>query len=456
MCNEDGTHPHRLQRRDLQPRDAAAGLQARGHPIELRATPKPSFTCTRNRGTASWSSFRACSPSRSGTRAAGCSGARPPRHQAAVLRRDRHRPRVRLRDQGPAGQRPRSRGVRQSVLPEYLAMRFVAGERTFFRGIRKLLPGTVLTWTAGDRVQTHATGMCHRRPSAGGECTTGGRPDTRASRESRQDSPDERCSSGCVSLRRHRLDRLDGMMARAATSRVKTFSVGFHERDANELPYARLAADRLGTEHHEVTVTAAAFFDALPRLSGTKTSRSRSHPAFHFILLRDWQRPREGRADRRRRRRALSRLQPLPRDALECAPRTTVLGGRAARHTSWVRAAVRALPRRLGRIARRTFLALEPDIRDLYFENFAVFPLSVQQQMLRRDTARRRRSVCGRTGCFERGPWRPARSDLRVDHKTYLHRAPDETGSDEHGGIDREPRAVSRRSAGRAPRHDAR
>src|SRR5438094_8950229 len=33
------------------------------------------------------------------------------------------------------------------ALPEFLANRFVAGEGTFFRGVRKLLPGRTLTWS---------------------------------------------------------------------------------------------------------------------------------------------------------------------------------------------------------------------------------------------------------------------------------------------------------------------
>jgi asparagine synthase (glutamine-hydrolysing) len=36
--------------------------------------------------------------------------------------------------------------------------------------------------------------------------------------------------------------------------RVRTFSIGFDERGYSELPYARMVADRYGTEHHEMTV----------------------------------------------------------------------------------------------------------------------------------------------------------------------------------------------------------
>src|SRR5207245_11765283 len=38
----------------------------------------------------------------------------------------------------------------EAILPEFLARRFVAGEETFFRGVRKLLPGRSLAWSPGD------------------------------------------------------------------------------------------------------------------------------------------------------------------------------------------------------------------------------------------------------------------------------------------------------------------
>jgi asparagine synthase (glutamine-hydrolysing) len=43
-------------------------------------------------------------------------------------------------------------------------------------------------------------------------------------------------------------------MARLASGPVKTFSVGFPEADFSEVQYARLVADRFGTEHHELIV----------------------------------------------------------------------------------------------------------------------------------------------------------------------------------------------------------
>jgi asparagine synthase (glutamine-hydrolysing) len=60
-------------------------------------------------------------------------------------------------------------------------------------------------------------------------------------------------------------------MLRAADARgaLKTFSVGYAEDDTqseDELAYARMAADALGTEHHEVRVSMREAADALPKI----------------------------------------------------------------------------------------------------------------------------------------------------------------------------------------------
>jgi asparagine synthase (glutamine-hydrolysing) len=44
------------------------------------------------------------------------------------------------------------------------------------------------------------------------------------------------------------------LMARAGSAPVKTFSIGFEEDAYNELPFARMVAERYGTEHHEFVV----------------------------------------------------------------------------------------------------------------------------------------------------------------------------------------------------------
>jgi len=44
------------------------------------------------------------------------------------------------------------------------------------------------------------------------------------------------------------------LMSRHSTEPVRTFSIGFEESDYSELRYARLVADRFGTDHHEFIV----------------------------------------------------------------------------------------------------------------------------------------------------------------------------------------------------------
>ncbi|HEY3059492.1 MAG TPA: asparagine synthase (glutamine-hydrolyzing) [Chloroflexota bacterium] len=54
-------------------------------------------------------------------------------------------------------------------------------------------------------------------------------------------------------------------MAELSSGPVKTFSIGFGERDFDELAYARQVAERFGTEHHELVVEPRAL-DILPEL----------------------------------------------------------------------------------------------------------------------------------------------------------------------------------------------
>jgi len=44
------------------------------------------------------------------------------------------------------------------------------------------------------------------------------------------------------------------LMARASSKPVKTFAIGFRDQDFNEAPYARIVAQKFGTEHHELIV----------------------------------------------------------------------------------------------------------------------------------------------------------------------------------------------------------
>ena len=58
------------------------------------------------------------------------------------------------------------------------------------------------------------------------------------------------------------------LMARASSKPVKTFAIGFRDQDFNEAQYARMVAERFGTDHHELIVE--------PDILGTVETLTRS------------------------------------------------------------------------------------------------------------------------------------------------------------------------------------
>jgi len=56
-----------------------------------------------------------------------------------------------------------------------------------------------------------------------------------------------------------------GLMAQHSSSPVKTFSIGFEERQFSEVQYARIIAEKFGTDHHEFIV-APNITDLVPKL----------------------------------------------------------------------------------------------------------------------------------------------------------------------------------------------
>jgi asparagine synthase (glutamine-hydrolysing) len=76
-------------------------------------------------------------------------------------------------------------------------------------------------------------------------------------------------------------------MAEISSQPVKTFSIGFSSDCFNELPRARLVAERFGTEHHELVVEPDAV-ELLPRIVeqyGEPFGDSSALPSFHLAEL---------------------------------------------------------------------------------------------------------------------------------------------------------------------------
>jgi asparagine synthase (glutamine-hydrolysing) len=77
------------------------------------------------------------------------------------------------------------------------------------------------------------------------------------------------------------------LMARASSSAVKTFSIGFSKQDFNEAPYARMVAQRFGTEHHELMVEPhlSEALDALTRSLEEPFGDSSMIPTYYICRL---------------------------------------------------------------------------------------------------------------------------------------------------------------------------
>jgi asparagine synthase (glutamine-hydrolysing) len=272
----------------------------------------------------------------------------------------------------------------EGVLPEFLASRFVAGPETFFRGVRKLLPGRTLSWSL-------ETGLAERRywrlPMESDDDAAGLEERARGLRERlteavrshlMSDVPLGLFLSGGIDS-----SALAALMAPMVREPIRTFSVGFAEPGANELPYARLMALAVGAEHREVVVSPDEFFEALPRLlwhEDEPIAFTSSIP-LHFV-------------SRLAQEHVKVVLTGEGADEL-------FLGYNRYRVTAWnqrlgaawdagaptplrraARALVDRLPRRLRRYAERSFLALPSGARGLFFENFAVFPTWMQRELL--------------------------------------------------------------------------
>jgi len=153
---------------------------------------------------------------------------------------------------------PEFRGeISVEALDAYLTFGYVPDPLTIFRDVHKLPPGHHLTFKGGRARVEQYWDFPYQHP---------------------QENP-ARSEDECLEELRALLDeavriRLEsevplgaflsggidsstvvGLMARHASQPVKTFSIGFHEDSYNELKYARIAAQRFGTDHHEFIVT---------------------------------------------------------------------------------------------------------------------------------------------------------------------------------------------------------
>ncbi len=149
---------------------------------------------------------------------------------------------------------------------DYLSYRYVPGPRTMFAGIRKLMPGSTLTWERGTLEEERYWSPPDRFAAASTPPPAGvveeflSRLDETVKLEMVSDVPFGAFLSGGLDS-----STIVALMRRHNTM-VNTFSVGFSDARYSELSYAAEVAAHLGTRHHEIVVEHRDMIERLPRL----------------------------------------------------------------------------------------------------------------------------------------------------------------------------------------------
>ncbi|HVQ36768.1 MAG TPA: asparagine synthase (glutamine-hydrolyzing) [Pyrinomonadaceae bacterium] len=153
---------------------------------------------------------------------------------------------------------PQFRGeMNLEALDAYLTFGYVPDPLTIFNDVQKLPPGHHLTFNAGRVTVRQYWDFPYAEPQVAAvqnedECLEelNRLLDEAVRMRLVADVPLGAFLSGGVDS-----SSIVGLMARHSSQPVKTFSIGFHEDSYNELKYARVAAKKFGTDHHEFVVT---------------------------------------------------------------------------------------------------------------------------------------------------------------------------------------------------------
>ncbi len=156
--------------------------------------------------------------------------------------------------------------IHLGALPDYLANFAPSGQETLFSEVKRLPAGHVLHWQDG-RVRIEQ----YWDLPVGEPVHTGSDADlVEEFRERFTEAVRLRLMSD-VPLGVFLSGGIDSAaitctMAKLVNEPIRSFSVAFAEREANELAYARIIARHVRSDHHEVTLAPDDFFAALPRL----------------------------------------------------------------------------------------------------------------------------------------------------------------------------------------------
>ena len=313
--------------------------------------------------------------------------------------------------------------LNRGALPEMLGFGYISGVQTMFRGIEKLLPARTLTFRNGQITQreywTLHSPEQHERPDEEWCERFEALFEDSVRARLMSDVPLGMFLSGGLDS-----SAIAAMMARHATEKIRTFSVGFAEQGYSELPYAQQVADAIGAEHHEITLKPGDFFDALPRLIWHEDEPIRfpaSVPLYYVSKLA--------------RENVKVVLTGEGSDELMAgyakywaAQWTLRWGERLDRlgyggMRPWVRRRLWGLPLPLKwrKLISHSPLCLAPNVRESVYDNFyTIFTEDLQQELTGEADAGAAGPYAATLACFERADGDFLGKMLYADIKTYL------------------------------------
>ncbi|HYK25912.1 MAG TPA: asparagine synthase (glutamine-hydrolyzing), partial [Steroidobacteraceae bacterium] len=172
--------------------------------------------------------------------------------------------------------------VSRDALALYLRRGYIPSPHSIYQDVRKLPPGGLLTVTSDGRALAIREQQ-YWQPSAittgtAGQVGEGGTQQTESVRQGLEevrrsleeairlqmvaDVPVGAFLSGGIDS-----SLVVSLMQRASARPVRTFSIGFAEREFDEAPFARAIARHLGTDHTELTVTPRDALAVIPHLA---------------------------------------------------------------------------------------------------------------------------------------------------------------------------------------------
>ena len=267
--------------------------------------------------------------------------------------------------------------LNMAALPDFLANHAPSGDDTLFCGVKRLPAGHTLVWRDGAIDIARYWDLSFK-------------PDAALARSSDADLTAEYSHRFEEAVRLRLMAdvplgmflsggidsaAITAVMSGMVDGPIKTFSVAFAEREANELRYARIVSERFRTDHHEITVTPDDFWDALPTLIWHEDEPI-AHPssvalnfvsrlaAEHVKVVLTGEGSDETLAGYNRYRVTIANMQlGNAWESVVPAPVRSALRSAIGEAGS---AGVR------GKLAR-TFLARPANLDAMYFDNFAVF-----------------------------------------------------------------------------------